>query len=396
MPRNPDKVDYSGGFPPFFHSFEQLEDPRSGGNTKHHFGEIIFMAFTSILCGVSTYELMEEFCEINEHWLRNWLKLPHGTPSNDTFSSVFESIEAEKFAECITLHLEDIGVQFEPQQIAIDGKSLRGSSNTQDRQIHSVSAWACDQGLTVAQTFTREKSNEITAIPKLLNLLNIEGCVVTIDAMGAQADIAQAIIKQRGDYVLSVKGNQKSLLDEISDQFLFASKSYNKGKLNSDNWDMYLSEEISRGREESRFTLVCHNLEWMNTPIRKKWQGLRSIVMIERKTICENNTQRKQVAFYMSSLEKPKASQMHNYIRNHWSIENSCHWVIDVNFKEDSNQVSQRNSAKNLSIMRRIALNTLKTAPETSRTKKPASLTKKQLRAAQDTTYREQCLNITP
>ena len=240
MPRNPDKVDYSGGFPPFFHSFEQLEDPRSGGNTKHHFGEIIFMAFTSILCGVSTYELMEEFCEINEDWLRNWLKLPHGTPSNDTFSRVFESIEAEKFAECITLHLEDIGVQFEPQQIAIDGKSLRGSSNTQDRQIHSVSAWAYDQGLTVAQTFTREKSNEITAIPKLLNLLNIEGCVVTIDAMRAQADIAQAIIKQRGDYVLSVKGNQKSLLDEISDQFLFASKSYNKGKLNPENWDMYL------------------------------------------------------------------------------------------------------------------------------------------------------------
>ena len=353
------------------------------------------MVFTSILCGVSTFELMEEFCESNEKWFKKWLKLPNGTPSNDTFSRVFEAIEPEAFNECILQHLKHSGIEVEPQQIAIDGKSLRGSSNSQDKHLHAVSAWACDQGLTIAQTFTSKKSNEITAIPQLLELLNIEDCVVTIDAMGTQREIVEHIIDKKADYVLSVKGNQKTLLDEIVDQFEFASKAYNKKKLNPKNWSSHCSKETSRNREEQRYCVVCHNLDWMQKSIKSKWKGIRTIAMIERKVKTEDGSMRREVAFYMSSLDVA-ASEMQKYIRNHWHIENSCHWVIDTVFKEDANQVSKRNSGKNLSTMRRIALNTLKLAPEISKTKKPASLTKKQLRASQDVTYRELCLFNSP
>jgi len=395
MPRNPNKIDYSGGFPFFFDAFSIIDDPRGSGPTRHYFGEIVFMAFTSILCGVSTYELMEEFCDANQQWFKQWLKLPNGTPSNDTFARVFEAIEPEQFSKCILTHLHQVGVQIDQQQIAIDGKSLRGSSNSEDKHIHAVSAWACDQGVTIAQTFTKAKSNEITAIPELLKILNIEGCVVTIDAMGTQTEIAKTIIEQGGDYVLSVKGNQKGLLDEIADHFNFVAKSYNRKKLNPNNWSLHRSEEVSRNREEQRFCLVCHNLEWMDKTIRSKWRELKSIIMIERKTILEDNSTRRDVAFYISSLESP-ASDIQAYIRHHWQIENSCHWVIDTAFREDANQVSRRNSAKNLSILRRIAHNTLKKAPEISRTKTPASLTKKQLRASQDLNYRTQCLFGSP
>ena len=391
MPRNPNKIDYSQGLPEGFEAFSQLEDPRGNGRTRHHFGEIVFMAFTSIVCGVTTFELMEEFCESNEDWFRKWLQLPNGTPSNDTFSRVFEALDPDLFSQCICKHLHQLGINVEPQQLAIDGKALRGSSNTQDKHLHALSAWACDQGVTVAQTFTSKKSNEITAIPELLKLLNIEDSVITIDAMGTQREIVELIIDRNADYVLSVKANQKTLLEEISDHFEFASKSYNRKKFNKENWSASLTEEISRNREEKRFCLVCRNLNWMQKTVRSKWKGVKSIVMVERTVKLEDSSSRREVAFYMSSLDVP-ASTMQKYIRNHWQIENSCHWVIDTMFKEDANQLSKRNSAKNLAHMRRIGHNTLKLAPEISKTKKPASLTKKQLRASQNLAYREACI----
>ena len=395
MPRNPNKIDYSEGWPEGFEAFSRLEDPRGSGKTMHHFGEVIFMAYSAIVCGVSTFELMEEFCESNEEWFRKWLELPNGTPSNDTFSRVFEAIDPNVFNQCIVMHLKQLGIEIEPQQLAIDGKTLRGSSTSQDKHLHAVSAWACSQGVTIAQSFTSKKSNEITAIPELLELLNIKDSVITIDAMGTQREIVELIVDKNGDYVLCVKGNQKTLLNEIVDQFEFASKNYNANKLNKKNWSLDLSEEISRNREEQRFCLVCHNLNWMQKSIKSKWKGLKSVVMVERKVKLEDGSSRREAAFYMSSLDAP-ASEMQKYIRNHWQIENSCHWVIDTVFKEDANQVSLRKSGKNLSTMRRIAHNTLKLAPEISKTKKPASLTKKQLRASQDLTYRELCLFGTP
>ena len=171
MPRNPDKTDYTGGFPANFTSFESISDPRNGGNTLHHFGEIIFMAFTCILCGVKSYDLMEEFCEVRLKWFRKWIKLPNGVPSYNTFARVFEAIEPGEFSRCIAKHLEQAGVTIASNQIAVDGKALRGSRNKQESHVHAVSAWACESGITLAQCFVGEKSNEITAIPGLLEML---------------------------------------------------------------------------------------------------------------------------------------------------------------------------------------------------------------------------------
>jgi predicted transposase YbfD/YdcC len=396
MPKNPNKIDYSAGFPSFFNAFSPLIDPRTGGNTQHHFGSIIFMVYTCIICGVSKYDLMEEFCESNEEWFAKWIPLPNGTPCGNTFARVFEAIKPECFAQCITSHLESIQYQHKPQHIAIDGKALRGSKSSEHRHIHAVSAWACESGITLSQSFVSDKSNEITAIPALLDLLNIEGCVVSIDAMGTQSEIADSIIAKKADYLLSVKGNQKQLHEEIKDHFEYALKQLTGQKLDPTNWSVDQTKELSHGRDETRQTLVCHNLEWMQNDIRNKWKSLGCIIMVFRHTILEDGSIRKDTSYYISSLTDTRAPEIQRYIRGHWAIENNCHWVIDTIFREDANQVTNRNSAKNLSTMRRIVLNALKNAPETSRKKTPASLTKKQLRAAQNINYRELCLSIVP
>ncbi len=394
MPRNLNKIDYSGGFPTFFTSFEILEDPRTGGNTKHHFGEVIFMVFTSMICGVTTYELMEEFCHANENWFKKWLTLPNGIPCDNTFSRIFELINPEVFSSCIMAHLKLVKHDFKGEQIAIDGKSLRGSTDRENKNIHAVSAWACESGVTLAQTFVDKKSNEITAIPKLLELLNIEGHVVTIDAMGTQVAIAETIIDKGGDYILSVKENQKSLYDEIDSQFHFARTQLQGEKLDPKRWSVDEVLEKSKGRIETRQTLVCHDLSWMSSEVKQRWKGLESVILVYRHVETKNGAQSHQLSYYMSSLKDQRAAELQQYIRQHWSIENNCHWVIDTVMKEDAHQLKKQTGAKNLSSMRRIVLNTLKLAPDKSRRKKPASFTKKQLWAAQDLDYREHCISL--
>ena len=168
MPRNPNKIDYSGGFPDHFETFKAPQDSRKGGHTLHHFGEIIFMAFTCIVCGVKSYELMEEICDIRHKWFKKWLSLPNGIPSYNTFARVIEGLDPVLFSQCIMTHLQLAKVDIEAEQIAIDGKALRGSRTKDLRHTHAVSAWACDKGMTLAQAFVDEKSNEITAVPKPL------------------------------------------------------------------------------------------------------------------------------------------------------------------------------------------------------------------------------------
>ena len=190
MPCNPNKIDYSSNFPKGFEIFQELVDPRDGGHTKHHFGEIIFIAFTAIVCGMKSYELIEEFGDSNENWFRTWLELPHGIPSYNTFSRVMEAVDPLLFSACIAGHINLTMNETPTGQIAIDGKAIRGSASGGKSHLHAVSAWACEEGLTLGQTFVDEKSNEITAIPELLKLINVEGCIVTIDAMGTQKNIA--------------------------------------------------------------------------------------------------------------------------------------------------------------------------------------------------------------
>jgi hypothetical protein len=279
MPRNPNKVDYSGGFPEGFEVFASIQDPRDGGNTRHHFEEILFIAFAAVLCGVRSYELMEEFAELRESWLRKWLKLPSSIPCANTFSRVFQAIEPTAFAECIAAHLARIGFVMQGGQIAIDGKALRGSRSGDTTHLHAVSGWACEAGITLAQAFVGEKTNEITAIPELLEMLNLKGAIVTIDAMETQRAIASKIVEKGGDYILSVKGNRGRLHDEIRDQFAFSLRQLTPAKLDTTRWTLAQTKDIGNDREETRQIMVCHDLGWMDPEVCGEWKNLSSVIL---------------------------------------------------------------------------------------------------------------------
>lgn len=392
MPRNPNKTDYTGGFPAGFDAFATIADPRDGGHTLHHFGEILFIAFASLLCGVRSYELMEEFGELREKWLRQWLALPHGIPSYNTFSRVFQAIEPTEFASCIATHLARLGFKMDGGQIAIDGKALRGSRSGEMTHLHAVSAWACESGITLAQAFVGEKTNEITAIPKLLEMLNLKGAVVTIDAMGTQRAIADKIITAGGHYILSVKGNQGRLHDETRDQFSFALRQLAPEKLDPERWSFAQTEDLGHDRDEKRQIMVCHDLDWMDPGIRSDWMNLSCVIMVYRHTMLAAGKTRSETSYYMSSLQGVRAPQLLAYIRSHWSIENSCHWVLDAIYREDHNQTRDRNSAANHSILRRMALNAHNQVPFEG--KKRKSLPKRELRAASDNAYLEKLLSL--
>ena len=392
MPRNPNKTDYSGGFPANFDTFATITDPRDGGHTLHHFGEILFIAFAALLCGVRSYELMEEFGELREDWLRKWLKLPNGIPSYNTFSRVFQAIEPTVFASCIATHLGKLGFTMKGRQIAIDGKALRGSRSGETTHLHAVSAWACESGITLAQAFVGEKTNEITAIPELLEMLNLKGAIVTIDAMGTQRPIAEKIVSKGGDYILSVKGNQGRLHDELCDQFGFALRQLDPEHLDSARWSFASTEESGHDRTEKRQIMICHDLDWMDQALRAEWKDLNCIIMVHRTTLLGAGKTRSQTSYYMSSLKDVRAKGMLGYIRGHWRIENSCHWVLDAIYREDHNQIRDRNAAANQSTLRRIALNAHNLMPFEG--KKRKSLPKRELRAANPNSYLEKLLSL--
>ena len=396
MPRNPDKTDYTGNFPAGFEISSRIEGPRGSGHTRHHFGEIIFIAFTCIVCGVKSYELMEEFCELREKWFLKWLELPNGVPCYNTFSRVMEVLDPVEFSSCILDHLQQAGSLVRGEQIAIDGKTLRGSRSLGINHVHALSAWACESGLTLAQAFVGEKSNEIKAVPELLKMLNLKGAVVTLDAMGTQREIAAQIIARGGDYLLSVKNNQKKLHHEISEHFDFAARQLGLSKLDAQNWSYHLDEGRAHGRKEKRQRVDCHQLDWMESEIHSAWKDLNCIIMVARRSETKSGKVKTQTSYYMSSLKKERAEKIQEYIRGHWAIENSCHWVLDTLFREDHNQTSQRNAAKNLGTLRRIALNALKRAPDHSKRqrKRASSLTRKQLRAIHDEAQLEEILSL--
>ena len=388
MPRNPNAIDYSSNFPKNISAFENLTDPRHPtGNLRHHFGEIIFMAFVAIVCGINSYEMIEEFCNIRKKWFQKHLSLPNGIPRYITFSRIFESLNPNDFNACIIAQLQAAGIDTKSKQIAIDGKVMRGSRDENNKHINCVSAWACDQGLTLAQAFVDEKSNEITAIPELLAMLDLKDTVITIDAMGTQTSIIQDIIKREGDYVVSVKKNQPQLFDEIVDQFDYAERQLMEDPKSLGNmWSYAQDEEKKHGRFTRRTTLVCHELHWMNKEILSNWSGLSCVILVQREVWGKDGKLHKETSYYMSSLKESNAQEIQSYVRGHWKIENNCHWVLDTIFKEDHHQVKKKNAAKNWSTMRRIALNLWNSLPQTGKKK---SLPKRQLKAVADDEFLE-------
>ena len=388
MPRNPEKIDYSGGLPLGFESFEILADPRTGNHKKHHFGEVLFMVITATLCNMNTFTEIEDFCEAQVDWFRRWISLPHCVPTAQTFANIFALIRPEKFNECLRAHLGTISPVLRDQVIAIDGKSLRGSHTMKQNPVHVVSAWASQQRVTLCQSHVPNKENEIAAIGRILDLLDLEGHTVTLDAMGTQRAFAEKIIQQKADYLFALKGNQGRLHKEAIDHFHFALRHL---KLETaQGWSIHQDYQDGHDRQTLCSLVATEKLDWMDSEIRALWPGLRSLIVVENRTTEKGSgrERRPEKRYYLTSLPAD-AQSLRETIRAHWQIENACHWNLDTSFKEDANQTKAGNASKNLGTVRRIALNLLNTDTGTIK-----SLPRKRLQALMNPAYRERVLSL--
>lgn len=335
--------------------FAVLPDPRVE-RTKHHLlQDILTIGICSVICGADSWVDMELFGQCKESWLKTFLKLPYGIPSHDTFGRVLSALDSKVFSECFVKWIAAVSEVTKGSIVAIDGKTLRRSFDRASKKsaIHMVSAWAEGNQVVLGQVKTDEKSNEITAIPKLLKMLELSGCIVTIDAMGCQKKIAADIVGKGSDYVLSLKGNQGTLESEVKEFFQDALTSDFKETEN------YYFETIEKdhGRIEIRRYWTTPEVAWFAE--HQKWQGLKSFGMVEsERQIGDKVTIEKR--FYISSLEAKNVKNFAAAARGHWGIENKLHWVLDIAFREDESRVRKNQAAENFASLRHIALNLLK------------------------------------
>lgn len=356
--------------------FSELKDPRVNRNIRHNLLDIIAMAICAVIANANDWNEIEAWAICKEDWLQTFLALPNGIPSHDTFNRVFSAIDPQAFLQCFASWINEINIMVHGTVISIDGKRLRRSHNESAGRsaLHLVSAWASDLHLSLGQVKTADKSNEITAIPELLNLLMIKGCIITIDAMGCQKHIAAAIIDKGADYVLALKGNHGDLHDDVKTYFDSAEASNFKNQ----KCNVFKTLEKDHGRIEKRTVVATSNIAWLNE--RSDWKGIKSIAMViaERKIKNKHSVERR---CYITSLE-PNAEKIGHSIRSHWSIENSLHWQLDVNFKEDQSRLRTKNGAENFAAIRRMALSMLK-----QETTKKLSMKCKRLLAGWDNEY---------
>lgn len=334
--------------------FHDLKDPRVVGRCDHLLSDIVAVSLLAVLCGAEDFPEIEEFGKRRKDWLQEFLSLPNGIPSHDTFRRVFGVLDRTQFSACLFQWTQALHEATGGKLIAIDGKVLRRSMRKKSGlpALHLVTAWASENGLTLGQIACEDKSNEITAIPELLKLLNVRGCTVTIDAMGCQTEIASQIRAQRGHYVLALKGNQSGTAEDMQQLF--------EQGLNNDFVDVnhatYETREKGHGREEHR---TCHVLDIpKDHPQRERWKDLRTLVIL---TCCRiiAGVESWETRLYITS-HGLNAKALLNAIRKHWGIENTQHWSLDVTFGEDWRRQQDRNGAANLAAIRRLALSLLR------------------------------------
>ncbi len=374
--------------------FKDLPDPRVDRTKDHELIDILVIAICALLCAAESFDDMEDFGKAKQDWFKTFLSLRNGIPSHDTFNRVFAALDPEQFLECFLRWTQSLRSAVAQEIVAIDGKALRRALNNKENPKYVVSAWAESNNLVLGQLKVDEKSNEITAVPQLLRVLELAGCIVTLDAMGCQKKIAKEIIEADADYVLALKGNHETVHQEVK-SFLDATL---KEKQTTHAKPIQLpravatlqemeSVEKDHGRYEIRRYYQSDCLQWFAD--REKWEGLRSVGMVESiRQIGDQTTVERR--YYLSSLKLDVAT-FARAVRGHWAVENKLHWVMDVCFGEDQSRARAGYAAENLATLRRLALNLLKR----EKTKK-RGIKGKQLNASWDHSYLLKLLGVQP
>jgi predicted transposase YbfD/YdcC len=333
--------------------FSEVSDFRVVGRCLHKLEDILFIALCTIICHGEDYEDMVAFGEEKTDWLKKYIELPNGIPSHDTFNRVLEQIEPEELRKILSNDGKALIDLLEHHHISFDGKKIKGVSpkSRGNHGLYILSAWVNEKGLCIGQAKVQDKSNEITAIPRLLDELDISKSTITIDAIGCQTNIASKIVDKQGHYILSVKQNQGNLYNEIVDSF----KYFLPKKMSEDNFEYNDTWDYGHGRFEKRRCRIMKAEDIIYEPLLSKWKGLSTIIEIvsERRL---NDVISTETRYYISSKGNKSASYFNIAIRGHWAIENNLHWHLDVTFGEDSSRARKGNAPENLNILRKIAL----------------------------------------
>jgi len=347
-----------------------LTDARVQGRTLHNLLEIVLITILATIKGCDSWYHIVDFAKVRKDWLKEkfGLKLINGVPSHDTFQRIFELINPKEFEKCFVNWVRTICSLHKNEFVNIDGKTVRGSRDTNNPPVHLVSAWANENKLVLAQKKTSDKSNEITAIPELLDLLDIKGCIVTIDAMGCQKAIAEKINSKKADFVLALKANQSTLHDDV--KIYFEGIPYEEKPFFKE-----ITRDKGHGRIETREYYLTTDINWIAA--KERWAGLKSIGKI-KSTVSRNQKETTEIRYYISSLTN--IGLFSKAVRSHWGIENSLHWCLDVIFNEDKQRSRKGHTAENFAVIRKIALNMLNKTP----TDEPMSLKGKLRKCAYD------------
>ena len=366
--------------------FAKVPDPRIARSRLHSLSSILVMSLCAVVCGAESFVGVEQFALGKEEWLKTFLDLPNGVPSHDTIGRVLSALNPAALADAFRAWVAAVATLTKGEVVAIDGKTLRRSFRVAGSSafVHMVSAWATANRIVLGQVKTEEKSNEITAIPRLLKLLEISGCLVTIDAMGCQKEIAKEIIDARADYLLAVKDNQPSLCEAITD--VFEGARLDPAALAT--MDFHQTQDKGHGRIEVRRCWTTTNLDGL--AMRRDWKNLHSIALIEAERTIKGKTSLEQ-RYYICSRKTLSAKAALSAARSHWGIENGLHWVLDVAFNEDQCRVRMGHAAENFAVLRHLAVNLLKHV-----TGSKVGVKTKRLRAAVDEEFLARVLSATP
>jgi predicted transposase YbfD/YdcC len=372
--------------------FESLPDPRVNRTKDHELIDILVIGICTLLCGGEGFNDMQDFGKAKQEWFKTFLRLPNGIPSHDTFNRVFAALVPQAFLECFLRWTQSLRQAVAQEIVALDGKALRRALNSEQNLKYVVSAWAESNGLVLGQWKVADKSNEITAVPELLRVLELSGCIVTVDAMGCQKKIAREIIESDADYVLALKGNQETVHEEVK-TFLddaLAQRTAQRPKgaklsLAAARLAVHETVEKDHGRIETRRYYQSAELDWFAD--RADWEGLNSVGMVESiREIGDQQTVERR--YYLSSLPLD-GETFARAVRGHWGVENKLHWVLDVQMGEDQSRARTGYAAENLATLRRLALNLLKR----DKTKR-RGIKGKQLNAGWDHAYLLRLLGI--